>query len=238
MTKITNFLSNLFGPRHPRPGEERLTDPEEDENKRRFKVVRFVQTPNPEAGQFIMSHPVVRAGGTRTFSGPDDARNDAFSKAMFKVFGVESLFLKENFVTVTKSPTINWTSVMGTLQDALEKHLDYYEKADEDAQPQEPASAKNILEEVDVEDFPSFDNEQKSKIIDAVLDHAIRPALANDGGGITLVGVEGNVVRVHYQGACGTCPSSTTGTLQYIESFLQDTLHRDLKVQTVDTHTV
>lgn len=238
MTKITSFLSNLFGPRHPRPGEDRLSDPEENENIRKFKVVRFVQTPNPEAGQFIMSHPVVRAGGTRTFSGPEDSRNDAFANALFKVFGVESLYLKENFVTVTKSPTVNWTSFMGQLQDALEQNLVYYETADEDAQPAESGEAKSLLEEVDVEDFPKFDDEQKGKIIDAVLDHAIRPALANDGGGITLVGVEGNVVRVHYQGACGTCPSSTTGTLQYIESFLQDTLHSDLKVQTVDTHAV
>ena len=234
MTKITRFLSDLFGPKHARPGEDRLSDPEEDETHRHFKVVRFVQTPNPEAGQFIMSHPVVRPGGTRTFDSPDTG--DAFVQAMFKVFGVESLFLKENFVTVTKSSTINWTSVMGALQETMEKHLAYYEKADEDEQPKEKETAQSLLEEVDVEDFPNFDNEQKGKIIDAVLDHAIRPALANDGGGITLIGVEGDVVQIHYQGACGTCPSSTTGTLQYIETFLQDTLHKNLTVKTVDTH--
>lgn len=232
MTKITRFLSNLFGPKHPRPGEDRLSDPEENETRRQFKVVRFVQTPNPEAGQFIMSHPVVRPGGTRTFDSPDI--EDAFAQAMFKVFGVESLFLKENFVTVTKSSTVNWTSIMGALQEALEKHLSYYEKADEDEQAQKKTPPQNLLEEVDVEDFPNFDNEQKGKIIDAVLDHAIRPALANDGGGITLVGVKGDIVQVHYQGACGTCPSSTTGTLQYIETFLQDTLHKNLMVQTVN----
>ena len=71
-----------------------------------------------------------------------------------------------------------------------------------------------------------------------MLDHAVRPALANDGGGITLLGVEGNLVRVHYQGACGTCPSSTTGTLEFIENFLKDTLSKDLKVETVDASTV
>ncbi len=236
MTKITRFLSDLFGPKHARPGEGRLSDPEEGETQRKFKVVRFVQTPNPEAGQFIMSHPVIRPGGTRTFDSPDTSKDDAFAQAMFKVFGVESLFLKENFVTVTKSSTINWTSVMGSLQETLEKNLIYYEKADEDEQPKEKEIAQNLLEEVDVEDFPNFDNEQKGKIIDAVLDHAIRPALANDGGGITLIGVDGDVVQIHYQGACGTCPSSTTGTLQYIETFLQDTLHKNLTVQTVDTH--
>jgi len=43
---------------------------------------------------------------------------------------------------------------------------------------------------------------------------------------------------VHYQGACGTCPSSTTGTLEFIENFLKDTLSKDLKVETVDASTV
>jgi len=54
--------------------------------------------------------------------------------------------------------------------------------------------------------------------------------LTNDGGGVEVLGIEGNVINVHYQGACGTCPSSTTGTLSYIETFLKDTLHRDLTV--------
>lgn len=236
MTTINNFLSKLFGPKHPRPGEDRLSDPEDNETTRKYKVVRFVQTPNPEAGQFIMSHPVVRPGGTRTFDSPENAKGNLFAEAMFKVFGVESLYLKENFVTITKSSTVNWTSVMGALQEVLEKNLKYFEIADEDEQPKEKDSAQALLEEVDVEDFPNFDDAQKGKIIDAVLDHAIRPALANDGGGITLVGVKGDVVEIHYQGACGTCPSSTTGTLQYIETFLQDTLHKNLTVKTVDIH--
>ena len=68
-------------------------------------------------------------------------------------------------------------------------------------------------------------------MIDELLDVAIRPALANDGGGLDVLGIEGNVVRVHYQGACGSCPSSTTGTLTYIETFLKEALHPDIQVQ-------
>ena len=64
-----------------------------------------------------------------------------------------------------------------------------------------------------------------------MLDHSIRPALANDGGGIEVIGVEGNTVKIHYQGACGTCPSASAGTLQYIENFLQETLSPTLKIQ-------
>ncbi len=194
-----------------------------------FKVMTFHHTPNPEAAQFIMSADVIKKG-TKTFQSPEDAKGDSLAESLFNIFGVENIFIKENFVTITKSPVVAWTTIMEPIQNTLEKNMTFYETCDEDQKIASKAS--NVLDNVDVEDFPSLKNEQKQEVIDALLDHAIRPALANDGGGITLIKVEGNIVHIHYQGACGTCPSSTTGTLQYIETFLQDTLGKDIKVQT------
>lgn len=193
-----------------------------------FKVMTFHHTPNPEAAQFIMSGDVI-VRGTRTFSSPEAARGDSLAEALFNIYGVENVFIKENFVTITKSPVVGWTSIMEPVQNTLEQHMTFYESCDEDQKTE--SATKNILEEVEVEDFPNLPNEKKMEVIDALLDHAIRPALANDGGGITLLDVKDKVVHVHYQGACGSCPSSTTGTLQYIETFLQNTLSQDLKVQ-------
>ena len=200
-----------------------------------FKVMTFHHTPNPEAAQFIMSGDVIKKG-TKTFSSPGQSKGDSLAEALFKIYGVENVFIKENFVTITKSPVVAWTTVMEPIQNVLEKHMTFYESCDEDAQPVPETS--NILEHVEVEDFPNLTDMQKSEVIDALLDHAIRPALANDGGGITLLGVEGDLVRIHYQGACGTCPSSNTGTLEFIENFLKDTLSKNLKVESVDTSTV
>ncbi|NIQ01330.1 MAG: NifU family protein [Nitrospinaceae bacterium] len=200
-----------------------------------FKVMTFHHTPNPEAAQFIMSGDVIKKG-TKTFNSPEAAKGDPLAEALFKIYGVENVFIKENFVTVTKSPVVAWTTLMEPIQNTLELNMAFYETCDEDAQPVPQTS--DILEQVHVEDFPKLTDAQKSEVIDAMLDHAIRPALANDGGGITLLSVEGNLVRVHYQGACDTCPSSTTGTLQFIENFLRDTLSKDLKVEAVDTSPV
>jgi len=234
MTKITTWLKGLFGPKPPNISHNEIL---EDNGKSAagsggFKVLRFQHTPNPEAAQFVMDGAVIRPGGTRTFDSPQSAQGDSMAAALFKIFGVESIFLKENFVTVTKSAVVGWTAIMGPIQDTLERSLAFYTKADEDAHAKRRGAS--LLEEVDVEDFPGFSDEQKEKVIDAMLEQAIRPALANDGGGITLIGVQGNTVKVHYQGACGSCPSSTAGTLQYIESFLKDTLHSDLRVETTD----
>ena len=44
--------------------------------------------------------------------------------------------------------------------------------------------------------------------VDAVLDE-MRHFLINDGGNVAIQEIDGPVVRLELQGACGTCPSST-----------------------------
>jgi Fe-S cluster biogenesis protein NfuA len=60
---------------------------------------------------------------------------------------------------------------------------------------------------------------------------SIRPALQADGGDVEYIDFNDGIVTVRLKGACGSCPSSTTGTLTYIETFLQEALHPDIKVQ-------
>ena len=66
-----------------------------------------------------------------------------------------------------------------------------------------------------------------------VLNRSIRTNLAKDGGGVELKGIEGNEVSIHYQGACGSCPTSTSGTLKYIQGQLREQLHPELTVKSV-----
>ena len=87
--------------------------------------------------------------------------------------------------------------------------------------------------EVDVLKFPSMPDEEKINAIEMVLNRSIRTNLAQDGGGVEVKGIEGNNAKIHYQGACGSCPTSTTGTLQYIQTQLKQQLHQDLTVQSV-----
>ena len=194
----------------------------------KLHVLRVQPTPNPNAFQFVINTPIV-AAGTKTFENADDAKGDSLAEALFQIYGVENIYLKENFVTVTKSETIGWHTVFEKIGETIEEKIHYYDILGE----KEIAKSKpeTILEKFHKEDFPSCNTKEKTLIIEAVLDQAIRPALANDGGGVDVLGIEGNVIKVHYQGACGTCPSSTTGTLSYIETFLKDTLHPDLTVQ-------
>lgn len=192
-----------------------------------YKIIRVQPTPNPDAFQFILNGKVM-GDGAKTFGSPDDAGNDVLAKALFEIFGIQSVYLKGNFVTITKSNTVGWHTLMEKTGHTLEEHLKFYEKGDE---AEHAADVHPVLEEFKKEDFFTYDGNRQTEVVNALLDVAIRPALANDGGGINILSIEGKQIKIHYQGACGSCPSSTTGTLQYIEQFLKEAISPELQVQ-------
>ena len=204
--------------------EEKTADPNEAGT---YRIVRVQPTPNPDAFQFILNGKVI-GDGTKTFDSPEDAVNDILAKALFGIFGVQSIYLKENFVTITKSNTVGWHTLMEKTGHTLEEHLSFYEKGDE---PEHAEDIHPVLEAFKKEDFFNYDRDRQTEVVNALLDVSIRPALANEGGGINILSIEGKQIKIHYQGACGSCPSSTTGTLQYIEQFLQEAIHPELEVQ-------
>ena len=125
----------------------------------------------------------------------------------------------ENFITVTKDDKTSWIP----LKDRVWKGID-------DTATVYQSEKKVQLSGVDVVNFKKLDNEKKLQGIEMVLDRSIRTNLAKDGGGVELKGIEGNEVSIHYQGACGSCPTSTSGTLKYIQGQLREQLHPELTV--------
>ena len=78
------------------------------------------------------------------------------------------------------------------------------------------------------ENFPA---EQKLKIIEEVIANEIRPYIELDSGGITILGFrETGEVRISYEGACTTCPSSAGSTLSAIQRILRSRVHPSLSV--------
>ena len=230
MSKFRIWIEEYFGIPADKvdDGASGETVPPTSKKSPEFHVLRVQPTPNPNAFQFVINAPIITSG-TKTFENADDAKGDSFAEALFQIYGVESIYLKESFVTITKSEAIGWHTIFEKIGETIEKKISYYETSNEKQTTKE--ETETILDKFHKEDFPNCNEEEKTSIVEAVLDQAIRPALANDGGGIDVLGIEGNIIKVHYQGACGTCPSSTTGTLSYIETFLKDTLHPDLTVQ-------
>lgn len=194
------------------------------ENK--FEVLDTELTPNPNAFKYILNAPVI-GSGAKSFKSEDSTEGDHFIRSVFALGNVESIYLSENFVTVSFLPTHNLELLVDAVEETIEEHLTFYD----DQKPEsEEKDEPSILENLDKIDFPNLSDPEKAEVIDAVLDETVRPALANDGGGLTVLDFEDNTLRIRYQGACGSCPSSATGTLRAIENILHSSLKQEIRV--------
>jgi Fe-S cluster biogenesis protein NfuA len=194
------------------------------ENK--FEVLDTELTPNPNAFKYILNAPVI-SSGAKSFKSEDSTEGDHFIRSVFALGNVESIYLSENFVTVSFLPTHNLELLVDAVEETIEEHLTFYDGQKPEAEEKDEPS---ILESLDKIDFPNLSDPEKAEVIDAVLDETVRPALANDGGGLTVLDFEGNTLRIRYQGACGSCPSSATGTLRAIENILHSSLKQEIRV--------
>ncbi len=71
-----------------------------------------------------------------------------------------------------------------------------------------------------------------SENVESVLDE-LRPYLMADGGNVELVEIDGPVVKLRLQGACGSCPSSTMTLRMGIERRLREFIPEIAEVEQV-----
>ena len=68
--------------------------------------------------------------------------------------------------------------------------------------------------------------------VETVLDE-LRPYLMADGGNVELADIEGPVVKLKLQGACGSCPSSAMTLKMGIERRLRERIPEIVEVEQV-----
>jgi Fe-S cluster biogenesis protein NfuA len=68
--------------------------------------------------------------------------------------------------------------------------------------------------------------------VETVLDE-LRPYLMADGGNVEVVELDGPVVKLRLQGACGSCPSSTMTLRMGIERKLREMIPEIAEVEQV-----
>jgi Fe-S cluster biogenesis protein NfuA len=168
-------------------------------------------TPNPHALKFILNEKLLE-NETRQYADKESAQSDPFAKGIFKIDGVVSVFYMDKFVTIEKSSDSNW----GQIQRPF---INFLKDFDKNLIPAEKEIT--ITEE---------ESNALMKQINSLLDQKVRPALAGDGGGLQVLGVDGYTVKIRYQGACGSCPSSISGTLTAIEGLLRRDINPAINV--------
>jgi len=189
-----------------------------------YSVEKIELTPNPRSVKFILDQTVLDAG-SKTIQEGGFLEADAFAHNMFALDIVDMVYLRENFVSVTLTSADLWVIFKDKIKNIIEADLGKYEEGDNEV-------SASMLEGFDLTKYPQLSDDEKVIIVEAVLDESVRPALANDGGGLEVIEVDGQIVRIRYQGACGGCPSSTGGTLRVIENHLRSQLDPEIKVHT------
>ena len=188
-----------------------------------MNVQSIQPTPNPNAFKFLTDRPLVADGRTRSYSKPAEARTDVLAQALFAVPGVETLFFCENFVTISMTAKADWRAVAEQVTALLESHEPDVALATAPAAA--AASGGDPLASL-----PKGGDPEMLGRINALLDDRVRPALAGDGGGLQVLGLEGKTLLIRYQGACGSCPSSTAGTISAIQNVLRFKVKPELSV--------
>ena len=177
-------------------------------------LIRVQGTPNPAAWKFVLDRPVLTEGKA-TYSNLQEAEHNNLARSLFQIEGVRQVHFFQNVITVTHqfdydSEPIQ-EQVCAVIQTRMPTHNPNQTVLDE-----KKLARQNLSPDL-----------QK---IEEILDRTIRPGLQGDGGDIEVIKYEDNKVYVLYQGACGTCPSSTTGTLMAIEGILKDEFKPEVEV--------
>jgi NFU1 iron-sulfur cluster scaffold homolog, mitochondrial len=193
------------------------------------KVVKTSETPNPLAIRFHLDCKVV-ASGSRSYPDVESAQADKTATRLFELPHVTSVFYVGTTVTVNKDEDGDWNDLISPIADILEESVSAAEEPKSETPEGEfdPYAAGAHIARP--EDFFQLTLEDQVAHLNRIFDEMVRPGLAGDGGGLELMGIEGTTVRIHYEGACGSCPSSTSGTLMYIEGAVQRKAHPELTV--------
>ena len=189
-----------------------------------YKVKEIELTPNPRAVKFILDQ-VVLDSGSKTIEAGAYLETDVFATHIFDLGIVDLVYCRENFISITLQSPDLWVVFKDKIKNIIEADLKKYEEGDDEV-------SSSILDDFDKEKYPELSDDEKVIIVEAILDESVRPALANDGGGLEVIEVEGPIVRIRYQGACGGCPSASGGTLRVIENHLKSQLDPEIKVHT------
>lgn len=179
------------------------------------KIADIEDTPNPNAKKFILKEPVTY-GLTRSFENPEQAANDPLAAALFAIDHVTNVFYVDKWLSVTQDGGAPWPELLKQLAIPIRAapaaaEIDYATPVAENSANLSIADTLRLMQ------------------INTLLDEQIRPSLKNDGGDILVVGLEGNQLKVHYQGACGSCPTALSGTLAGIESLVR-TIEPDIEL--------
>lgn len=169
--------------------------------------IKTQPTPNPNALKFITSVTVI-SRDRKSYDTFEDCMGNPLAQALFRVENVTQIHFFENVITVTQNGQSDWPDLQTKITDLIIEKL--------------PTHDPNFLDLIQESSSSAPPLPPELSEINKILDRTIRPYLQGDGGDLEVLELKDHMLWVRYEGACGSCPSSTLGTLQAIESILRE----------------
>ena len=173
--------------------------------------IQTEETPNPSTLKFIPGK-ILLEDGTLEFKSKQEAKKNSLASKLFEENNVKCVFIGRDFLTVTKSESVDWEILKPTVLSII---LDFFSMGGEiEKILPDPKSKKEKIK------YTKKDQEIVKKI-NELLEERIKPAVAQDGGDINFVKLQKGIVFLELRGACSGCPSSTITLKSGIENMLK-----------------
>ncbi len=153
--------------------------------------VTFETTPNPSTMKFNFGQKI--SDLSVDFPNVEASERSPLAAKIFGFPWTSSVFLGEDFVTITKQDWVEWDILASPLAGLLGEHIE---------------SGQPIMIELEASLDESENDSEIVKQIKRLLQTEIKPVVALDGGDIVFSKYEDNILYIHMRGACAGCPSS------------------------------
>ena len=186
-------------------------------------MIQQEPTPNPNAIKFMPLREVRGNKGPLFYKRDADNNPSADApivESLFRIKGVQDVFLGSDFITVGKDDTVEW--------DQIREPIVYLIEAN--------STLPFVKEEADPVNETIIDHPDDDKVVNKIkelLDEKVRPAVAMDGGDILYRGYHEGIVKLEMYGACSGCPSSSATLKMGVENMLKHFIPEVRKVEQV-----
>ena len=182
-------------------------------------------TPNPEVMKFVANR--MLADKSIEITTLEDAKGISIAEELLKFPFVKSIYLSSNFISVSKTETIEWENIAMQLRIFITDHLNNngIKNYTQHLTTKTKTAAENTNDKKTI--IKEFTNSEKE--IEAILNEYIAPAVESDGGAIILNYYKDNIVCVDLKGACSGCPSSTSTLKGGIEALLKQKINPNIE---------
>ena len=175
-------------------------------------------TPNPNTLKYAVNRKLIDKGAANFIKKADAEKRSPLAYKLLSIDGISGVMIGKDFITVTKAEEGDWDHVHKSASELIENYLSTGE-------PVFSGDEQDQLTNANASDI--------EKKIAEFLDAEVRPAVAMDGGDVTLDRFEDGIAYLYMQGACAGCPSSAMTLKMGIETKLKAAVPEVMEVVSI-----